>query len=111
MVEVQKYHEQVQSKVEKQKSPAEVKAWIEKQTKKIADTPIWKKVWETIKSETWAKKAWEKLKAILFLKENISEKQSRSEMLKKLDWKIEKTLPKWQSIDKIAKILKKPDWS
>jgi len=79
-VETQKHQEEVQLKVEKQKTSAESKTWIEQKSKKIADTLIWKKVWE-------------------------------SDILKNLDVKIIKTLPEGQSIDKIAKILKKPDWT
>ena len=116
-VETQKHNEEVQPQVEKTKTLSEVKKWIEQKSEKIAKTPIWKKVWETIKSEVWADKAWEKLKWILHWietnesKENIFENKSRREILKRLDWKIKKTLPEWQSIDKIAKILKRPDWT
>lgn len=116
-VETQKHNEEVQPQVEKTKTLSEVKKWIEQKSEKIAKTPIWKKVWETIKLEVWADKAWEKLKWILHWietnesKENIFENKSRREILKRLDWKIKKTLPEWQSIDKIAKILKRPDWT
>jgi len=115
-VETQKHQEEVQLKVEKQKTSAESKTWIEQKSKKIADTLIWKKVWETINvnDKIWAKKAWEKLKWILSWNENnekTSEIEWRSDILKNLDVKIIKTLPEGQSIDKIAKILKKPDWT
>ena len=89
---------------------------IQTYAEKVKDGPIWLHIRNTIdpKWEIW-KIAWNKIDKILEWEES-SEKspekvKARADILKVMDSRIEETLPEWQDIDSIAKILKKPDWT
>ena len=126
MGEVQKHQEKITPNVEKTQNSEEQKAKVENKTKELSkslsnsdiDVFMYSSDLKKIKEEwkEWSKKLSDILHPEEWVKkwnEKVSEKlKTRADILKEnLDVKIQKTLSEWQTIDSIAGVIKKADWT